>query len=258
MPVSVVRSWLLAEWGKPYCPCDRDLPSANANVPDKARQPVSEPDREPTPLDPVPATAPLPPKTRKGEAETAGSKITPERPSITAPEGKITDEAHGITSKGSDLILWGLSGWSLVTAVAAAAATGGAAIPVAGVAAYRFARATGSILKDVRELRASRKPTKSIEPDRGVQSPACPIPAPEVPAAPFPRALDEARELLQLRQAEGRVSVLDAIRGMALDDELAKAEHGGDPARTKFLRDLIEKLDRRVDEIAPRTTRGTA
>lgn len=45
--------------------------------------------------------------------------------------------------------------------------------------------------------------------------------------APFPRELDEARELLRLRQREGRVAGLDAIRGMVVDDELDRLAANG-------------------------------
>lgn len=92
---------------------------------------------------------------------------------------------------------------------------------------------------------------------------ATPAPSPIAPAAPgggccevpFPRFLDETRQLLQLREAEGRVVALDALRGMVIDDELkALIETNG--ADAAFARKLKDKLDDRVNEIAPVSTGG--
>lgn len=75
--------------------------------------------------------------------------------------------------------------------------------------------------------------------------------------APFPRRLDEAGELLALRQSEGRVVTLDAIRGMLLDDEMTHMEekYADDPEVLKVLFDLKQSINHRVDEIAPLTTK---
>lgn len=72
----------------------------------------------------------------------------------------------------------------------------------------------------------------------------------EATRAPFPRQLDEACELLALGRSEGRVAVLDTLRGMFLDDELDKfaAESKEQGAWSKKLRDAI---DARVNEVAP-------
>ena len=70
---------------------------------------------------------------------------------------------------------------------------------------------------------------------------------------PFPRRLDEARELLRLRQREGRVAVLDALRGMVVDDELGRLVEQPEHAATAT--QLREALDRRVQQIAPLSTR---
>ncbi|HWL10082.1 MAG TPA: hypothetical protein VNQ76_16875 [Planctomicrobium sp.] len=78
--------------------------------------------------------------------------------------------------------------------------------------------------------------------------------AAEIPA-PFPRQLDEARQLLEIRQSEGRVAVLDAIRGLFLDDELEKLEQSGDSAKEGMARNLRESIDARVAEVAPLTIR---
>ena len=71
---------------------------------------------------------------------------------------------------------------------------------------------------------------------------------------PFPRALDEARELLQLRQSEGRVAVLDALRGMFLDDELERLQQSSAPEQQAMASQLRSAIDRRVDEVAPLST----
>lgn len=73
--------------------------------------------------------------------------------------------------------------------------------------------------------------------------------------APFPRLLDEARELLQLRQSEGRVAALDALRGMVLDDELDRIHHTGDSSAQQFVQQLREALSNRLNEVAPVATK---
>ena len=75
-------------------------------------------------------------------------------------------------------------------------------------------------------------------------------------AAPFPRELDEAGELLGLRKSEGRVATLDTLRGMFLDDELSKLHDGPDTAAAAIAQKLRAAIDKRVDEVAPLTTRG--
>lgn len=74
--------------------------------------------------------------------------------------------------------------------------------------------------------------------------------------APFPRQLDEAGQLLGLRQSEGRVGVLDALRGMFVDDELEKLAQSEDPAAVRLVEQLREAIDARVDEVAPLSTQG--
>ncbi|MCA9049466.1 MAG: hypothetical protein KDA89_12105 [Planctomycetaceae bacterium] len=72
---------------------------------------------------------------------------------------------------------------------------------------------------------------------------------------PFPRHLDEARELLRLRQSEGRVAVLDALRGMVLDDELQRLDESSDQTARAVATQLRDLIDQRIDSIAPLTTR---
>jgi thiol-disulfide isomerase/thioredoxin len=74
--------------------------------------------------------------------------------------------------------------------------------------------------------------------------------------APFPRKLDEARQLFALQGTEGRVAVLDAIRGMFLDAELEKAlDSANTPEEKRMLLNLKNAIDSRVDEVAPLTTK---
>ncbi len=73
--------------------------------------------------------------------------------------------------------------------------------------------------------------------------------------APFPRQLDEAGELLGLRQSEGRVATLDTLRGMFLDDELDKLKDDPDTQVSSLVRRIREAVDTRVDEVAPLTTK---
>ncbi|MBX3442382.1 MAG: thioredoxin family protein [Planctomyces sp.] len=72
--------------------------------------------------------------------------------------------------------------------------------------------------------------------------------------APFPRRLDEARELLELRESEGRVAALDALRGMFLDDEARKVVDGADASAASTVSRLMAEVDRRVSEVAPLST----
>ena len=75
-------------------------------------------------------------------------------------------------------------------------------------------------------------------------------------AIPLPRELDEARELLRLRQHEGRVGALDALRGMVVDDELQKLIDDEDSPKREFARELRRTLDRTVNSIAPVAVKG--
>ncbi len=73
--------------------------------------------------------------------------------------------------------------------------------------------------------------------------------------APFPRQLDEARELLEIRQSEGRVGVLDQLRGMFLDDEVEKLLETVQGDQQTLLKDLMNRIDSQVDQIAPLATK---
>ena len=116
----------------------------------------------------------------------------------------------------------------------AGAATGPLGVALAVVSLWRRRKQLGPSLSS--EQRSSEVPQSDG-----------PLPS----HAPFPRELDEARELLRLRQREGRVAALDAIRGMVVDDELDRlAAEGEGP----FADRLRRQLDARVREIAPIST----
>ena len=96
-----------------------------------------------------------------------------------------------------------------------------------------------------------RSPPEPLRPAEPILAPSEPVERPD--RIPFPRRLDEARELLQLRQREGRVAVLDALRGLVVDDELARLE--SEPEHAETARSLRALVDARVAEIAPLSTR---
>ena len=81
---------------------------------------------------------------------------------------------------------------------------------------------------------------------------------PAIVSAPFPRELDEARQLLAIRQSEGRVAVLDALRGMFLEDEITKLKASSKSLETSMLDDLLNMIDQRVEEVAPLTTKTSS
>ena len=73
--------------------------------------------------------------------------------------------------------------------------------------------------------------------------------------APFPRHLDEADQLRQLRQAEGRVAALDALVGMIFDDKVREIIETSESSEEKqYIRNLRDQIMDRVDQIAPIAT----
>jgi hypothetical protein len=99
------------------------------------------------------------------------------------------------------------------------------------------------------QRRRRRLQTANIESRSAAEGSAADLPT------PFPRQLDEARQLLELRQSEGRVPLLDALRGLFLEDELDKLTETDDPAAWEFASRLRGAIDARVDEVAPLTTK---
>jgi hypothetical protein len=148
--------------------------------------------------------------------------------------GKLVDAALRVAPVAlTTLELLGIIGGS--------AATGG----VGGIA---LALALALVRRRLAKRRGSRtqSPSTSNRPATGGAA---------GPPAPFPRELDEAGELVALRQSEGRVAVLDALRGMFLDDELEKLTTSNDASARTIAQQLREAIDRRVDAVAPLSTR---
>lgn len=74
------------------------------------------------------------------------------------------------------------------------------------------------------------------------------------PPRAFSRDLAEARQLLELRRSEERSAVVDALRGMFLDDELEKLSSAPDPAATALAAQLRSTINARVEAVAPVST----
>lgn len=72
---------------------------------------------------------------------------------------------------------------------------------------------------------------------------------------PLPRELDEARELLRLRQREGRHPLHDALFGMLADTEFDNAvQDSSDPATAAAAVRLRDRITQRFNTIAPLST----
>ncbi len=237
--------WLLQQLGAsaPATPSDRsNSPSANSPGPAKDQ----EPDPKIPPLSASPdASQPVVP---------APFNPTPDQPSVHAPA--LTSEPEREAKPAASLPTplkshppWGrilelaptaLTILSTVGVIGGTAATGG----VGGVALM--------ILFKLLKRRATRtiqgKVTSNATTSEGG--------AAHNNRAPFPRQLDEAGELLGLRQSEGRVATLDTLRGMFLDDELEKLKSDSDPQVAAVIRRIRDAVDSRVDEVAPLTTKS--
>ena len=85
--------------------------------------------------------------------------------------------------------------------------------------------------------------------------PPTPTGAPDVPGDVFQRDLEEARQLLQLSQMEGRSPLSDAIVGRFAQDELANiAEASAGQPEGDWARQLLRKLIDRFNAVAPLAT----
>ena len=149
-------------------------------------------------------------------------------------EQSVTDSTEDRDSPRWKALQIGLTTLQWAGLIGGSAATGG----LAGVAI--------SILPRLIVARRKRRRDKH---DNELQSPQEVGPQ----KTPFPRHLDEARQLLELRQSEGRVAILDALRGMFLDDEVQKLKQTN-PSTEATLTSLIQSVDERVDEVAPLST----
>jgi hypothetical protein len=197
------------------------------------------PDRETTPPDnaapqpPAPAAEPAPEETSQPPppAETAPPPVAAEEP-LSASASKPAATVGGVIETAAHAAPIVLSLLQLAGIVGGTVATGGVGGLVLAAALAAFRR------------RRSAKTTSATQTGEvGASAPA-----------PFPRHLDEARQLLELRQSEGRVAALDALRGMFLDDEAGKALEGTDAAEKAAIIRLMGKIDARVGEVAPLAT----
>ncbi|QDU38880.1 hypothetical protein Mal4_32120 [Maioricimonas rarisocia] len=167
------------------------------------------------------------------------SDASAEEPAPSAPPSPGSSPAPAapvITASGAGTFLLSLAELTLV--IGGSAATGGAGTALA-VGLSRL------LLRRIRRRGTDRRrdvPTERKEDD--------------LPRAPFPRELDEARELLAIRQSEGRVAVLDALRGMFFDDECDRLLERGEECEVRTVRQLRERIDTRVDEVAPLSVRA--
>lgn len=137
----------------------------------------------------------------------------------------------------------------------AGATTGPLGIALAGLSLWRRRRARHSLHSSERpsEVPPESWPYRTV--GQAAQRTAEQKSEQRPDHAPFPRELDEARELLRLRQREGRVAALDAIRGMVVDDELDRLAAAG---HAECAAQLKRQLDTRVQQIAPITTNANA
>jgi thiol-disulfide isomerase/thioredoxin len=166
------------------------------------------------------------------------------------PSPTRNPSAGGVLSTVARVAPVVLTGLELFGIVGGSAATGGLGA-IALAAAFRLLR------------RRVRDPTNSSAGQAAEPPPASPLASDQKASTapgryPFPRALDEAGELLRLRQSEGRVATLDSLRGMFLDDELDRLEQSGDKAASNVVKQLRDSLDARVNEVAPLSTKWEA
>ena len=195
---------------------------------------------------PPPVTEPSPPSEPVGPKLIAPrpvptsvvSPALPTEPALIAPiPPASTSGASSLWSRILGLAPVAISVLTSLGVLGGTAVTGG----VGGVALMLLIK-----ILQRRATRASQSKSPAVE--GGVAVPTA--------RAPFPRQLDEAGELLGLRQSEGRVATLDALRGMFLDDEFDKLTADSDPQMTALIQRIRTAVNTRVDEVAPLTTKG--
>lgn len=238
------KEWLLSALHRdalapsaPLSPLDRaprervdTHPDAASSAPDE--QPPSRTDFQSVRND----DAPL----RDDETQTGGMIGNPSYGSNRSPHTPLLLRIIEVFRSAAPVVLTGLE---LTGIVGGTAATG-------GLGALALSLAWRTLRRRIRRRRRS-----GIEGNDASRSPAegeCGV----MPRAPFPRRLDEARQLLQLRQSEGRVAVLDALRGMFLDDEIDKLTGSADEQSAAIADRLKTAIDARVDEVAPLSTKA--
>ena len=170
----------------------------------------------------------------------ASDDIPHEEPApAVLPSPAPTPAPHIPTIAATDAGTFLLSLAELALLIGGSVATGGVGTAVAAGAARLLLRSLSR--------RREQKRQRDVPPDRKEDS---------LPRAPFPRELDEARELLAIRQSEGRVAVLDALRGMFFDDECDRLIEQGEDCEVRTVQQLRERIDARVDEVAPLSVRS--
>lgn len=229
------KAWLLAALG--LAPQAKPAPSAPAaagaappvaSVPESPGEPVSETHSPPDAAQVPPAATASPPhKTNDPESNPtktpALSGQSGPAPTSRPPQGRLLDFA----AEAAPVVLTFLELAGIIGGSAATGGLGGVLLAVA----LRWRRR--------RRMRLRRVTPRSREGGAAARP------------APFPRALDEARQLLELRQSEGRVAVLDALRGLFLDDEFDRCEQEATPEGRQWLQRLRRAIDARVNEVAP-------
>ncbi|MEZ6058472.1 MAG: thioredoxin family protein [Planctomycetaceae bacterium] len=208
-----------------------------------------------TPTPPAPPASFITPPT--ATAPTTIPPILPTPPTTPSPKSPPQKPPPNPTlspSNGSRLLallptVWTALEWFGI--VGGSAATGG----IGGIViSFLWRRLRRRISQSPRN--AQRHPnTKSTRPPL-VTPDDVEIGGPSFSQAPFPRELDEAGELLRLRQSEGRVAALDALRGMFLDDEFEKLAQSSNPQEASIIQSLRTRINQRVDEVAPLSTRS--
>ncbi len=215
------KEWLLARLGITASQTESVPDAESPSLPEKE---TSFPDREK-------------PGDRPSQA------VHPEQPVHVSGEQRLSGQTD-LAANWGPMIVTVLQLLGVSSGVLATGGAGGIAMGIV-LALWRRRRARR---KQKRRSMASPSSSSSDHetPNDDLGGPAWPV--------PFPRKLDEARELLALRQSEGRVAILDALRGMFLDDELEKISRQGDARLQEFVTQLRERINARVEEVAPLST----
>ena len=189
------------------------------------------------------STAPAPDRVAPGDRKTIDQQGVPNVSGPKESSGASPREATSRAQTGIEIAGRWLPSIISVLGTTGTLATGGISGALAGLAVTMIRRRRRRRQKSADNSNTSQEiDTRSTlpEPEGGPAQPT-----------PFPRKLDEARELLAIRQSEGRVAILDALRGMFLDDELDKLTQSGDGGSDAFVRNLRTRINARVDEALP-------
>lgn len=166
-------------------------------------------------------------------------EIPTDEPGPVQPEPDTQDDNAGIAPVVGEVAKVGIPIALQMMGYGALGATGVGGIAALGFGAYRLLRNR----RRRKEDRVFQRVTQREE-----------VPPKEVPV-PFPRKLDEARNILRLADMEGRVPVIDRLRGVFIDDEVELIRENGTDEERRILRNLLERVDARVESAAPKTVR---